>query len=123
MALDGIPVNGILHTGQIDIGITVVREGIGMGIAFVFVVNQAACLHIACCFFNQLPMVTVAVNFQPQHLKGVQIDNCNIVLSPIGAYRKIAAGSAHKTILLGDGGNKVNVLIFFRILFSDCTDV
>ena len=64
---------------------------------------HAAGLHISSFSRDKLAMISIAVDLQPQQFKGVQIQDCNIILLPVSSGQRIAMLAADKTILLGDG--------------------
>ena len=67
--LDRFPVNAVLYTGDLHMGISVIRMSLGVGISILS--GQMAGLHIASNFLNKLPIIVVAVDFQPHQFKGV----------------------------------------------------
>lgn len=92
--MDYCSVNGILRTGYPHMSIAVIRVGLRIDTL------QTVPSDIACRFLNKLPLIVIAVNFKVQQLKGIQVEDTHVVLTPIGADRKIAAISAQKAFLL-----------------------
>ena len=71
--------------------------------------RQMARQHISGFFLNELSLIVVAVVLQSHHLKGVQVNNTNIILTPTKRCNGIVAITTQKAILLRQLRYKMNM--------------